>query len=141
MTQIVTFNLQARDRAEIGSVSDLVIASRHGSATHELWCEAPQEVEAVIMAKYRSSDRAHITPTKWTKAERAEWVAQSREDAQRAVQNIEAGNCRNALAVLFQNERLEAHGITTGAHIDARRMFFDRCLATRSLSGAKKRRK
>lgn len=41
---------------------------------------------------------------------------------------ITRGNCRNALAVLLSNERAEAHGITTGAHIDSRDAFRDRCL-------------
>lgn len=77
--------------------------------------------------KYRSSDRSHTKPTRWTKAERAEWDGQQREQAARVMKYIAAGDCRNALAVLLQNERLEAHGITTIEHLDARRAFF-KCL-------------
>ena len=78
--------------------------------------------------KYRSSDRTHVKPTRWTKAERAEWAGQQREQAARVMASIERGDCRNALAILLMNERLEAGGITTIEHLDARRAVFNSCL-------------
>lgn len=77
--------------------------------------------------KYRSSDRTHVT-VQWTKAEREEWNADSRESAGRVERHIAQGDCRNAFAVLAHLEGLAAHGINTPAHNDARRMFVARCL-------------
>jgi hypothetical protein len=91
---------------------------------------------------YRSSDRAHVS-VKWTKAERAQWDADSRETAERVRGYIDRNDCRSAYAGLSHLAGLRSHGITTGAHLDVERAFLKNCLLTssRGLSGAKKRRR
>jgi hypothetical protein len=73
---------------------------------------------------YKSSDRTHITKIRWTKKEREEWKAQSREQAMRALASILSGDLRNALAILLSLAQLEAHGISTIEHLEARDAFF-----------------
>lgn len=76
---------------------------------------------------YKSSDRTHITKIRWLKHEREEWEDSSRCSAARVHQYIESGDVRSALGVLFYLEQLEAHGISTIEHREARDAFMLSC--------------
>jgi len=93
------------------------------------------------MTKYRSSDRTHVKPTRWTKAERAEWAADVRESAKRAGEYMARGECKSAMAVMDHIAGIRAHGITTPEGLDVRRAFVARCLVGGSLTGARRRKR
>lgn len=78
--------------------------------------------------KYRTSDRTHFQTPRWSKREREEWAADSRESAQRLLAYIEAGDHSSAFAVALHIHSLECAGITTPEGIDARRAFIARSL-------------
>jgi hypothetical protein len=78
--------------------------------------------------KYRSSDRTHVKPTRWTKKERAEWAADVRESAERAKGYMARGDCNNAMSIMDHIAGLRAHGITTPEGLDIRRVFAAKCL-------------
>lgn len=79
--------------------------------------------ERIAARFYRSSDRTHTTPIRWTKKERAEWEAQQREHAVRVIQMVAQGNLREAHASLVFAEHLFASGIHTAELNDARNAF------------------
>lgn len=58
-----------------------------------------------------------------SKKKAQEMRALQRESAASVLRYIKKGECKNALAALLHAERLEAHGVTTIEHLNARDAF------------------
>lgn len=77
----------------------------------------------VIVWKYRSSDRTHVTRVRWTKAECAEWRQSGEETMERFHQYLKCGDMPSALSCVISLR--DFPGCNALAY-DATRAFIER---------------